>query len=119
MLRLAKGGRLVVESYHSLEDRMVKRFMAPGLHVDLPAGMPVVPDQARPYLSDLTHGAIKADLAERERNPRSASVRLRAVEMIGDIPEERRRRLQAEARGQGSAGRHRRAGHGSESRRRS
>lgn len=119
ILRLAQGGRLVVESYHSLEDRMVKRFMAPGLHVDLPAGMPVVPDQARPYLSDLTHGAIKADAAERERNPRSASVRLRAVEMIGTIPEERRRRLQAEARGEVSADRHRRAGHGSESRRRS
>ena len=118
ILRLAHGGRLVVESYHSLEERMVKRFMALGLHVDLPAGMPVVPDQARPYLSDLTHGAIKADPAERERNPRSASVRLRAVEMIGAIPEERRRRLQSEARGKGSGRRHRHLDHGLGSRRR-
>ena len=112
VLRLAQGGRLVVESYHSLEDRMVKRFMASGLHVDLPAGMPVVPDQARPYLSDLTHGAIKADSAERERNPRSASVRLRAVERIGAIPEERRRRLQAEANGESSDRHHRHVDHG-------
>jgi len=87
--------------------------------VDLPAGMPVVPDQARPYLSDLTHGAIKADVAERESNPRSASVRLRAVEMIGTIPEERRHRLESEARGEFSDGHHRHAGHGSESRHRS
>ena len=112
VLRLAQGGRLVVESYHSLEDRMVKRFMASGLHVDLPAGMPVVPDQARPYLSDLTHGAMKADSAERERNPRSASVRLRAVERIGAIPEERRRRLQAEANGESSDRHHRHVDHG-------
>ena len=112
VLRLAQGGRLVVESYHSLEDRMVKRFMASGLHVDLPAGMPVVPDQARPYLSDLTHGAIKADSAERERNPRSASVRLRAVKRIGAIPEERRRRLQAEANGESSDRHHRHVDHG-------
>ena len=117
VLRLAQGGRLVVESYHSLEDRMVKRFMASGLHVDLPAGMPVVPDQARPYLSDLTHGAIKADSAERERNPRSASVRLRAVERIGAIPEERRRRLQAEANGESSDRHHRHVDHGFGSRR--
>ena len=117
VLRLDQGGRLVVESYHSLEDRMVKRFMASGLHVDLPAGMPVVPDQARPYLSDLTHGAIKADSAERERNPRSASVRLRAVERIGAIPEERRRRLQAEANGESSDRHHRHVDHGFGSRR--
>lgn len=93
-LRLAQGGRLVVESYHSLEDRAVKRFMGAGLHVDLPAGLPVVPEEAKPFFKDLTHGAIKADRQELDMNPRSASVRLRAVELTGPIPEERRREME-------------------------
>lgn len=92
-LRLGVGGRLVVESYHSLEDRTVKRFMALGLHVDAPAGLPVIPPDAQPYFRDLTHGAVKADDAERRRNPRSASVRLRAVELIRPIPSARRQEL--------------------------
>lgn len=92
-LHLAVGGRLVVESYHSLEDRTVKRFMSLGLHIDAPAGLPVVPQDAQPYFKDLTHGAIKADETERQRNPRSSSVRLRAVELIRPIPSARRQEL--------------------------
>lgn len=95
-LRLSLGGRLVVEAYHSLEDRIVKRFMGAGLHVDLPAGLPVVPEEARPFFRDLTHGAIKADRRELELNPRSASVRLRAVELTDSIPQERRRELEGQ-----------------------
>lgn len=83
-----------MESYHSLEDRAVKRFMGAGLHVDLPAGLPVVPEEAKPFFKDLTHGAIKADRQELDMNPRSASVRLRAVELTSPIPEERRREME-------------------------
>ena len=79
--RLHVGGRLVVESYHSLEDKTVKSFMAQGLRVDVPAGLPVIPPDAQPFFTDLTRGAIKADEHEIAANPRSASVRLRAVTM--------------------------------------
>lgn len=84
---LSIGGRLVVESYHSLEDKCVKSFISHGLTADVPAGLPVIPESAQPYLRDLTHGAIKADEAEIARNPRSRSVRLRAAEVIRAVPQ--------------------------------
>ena len=86
-LRLNKGGRLVVESYHSLEDITVKRFMNNGLKVDVPANMPIIPEDAHPFFKSLTRGAIKASKEEIAHNTRSSSVRLRAVELIRDIPE--------------------------------
>ena len=91
--RLQVGGRLVVESYHSLEDKTVKSFMAQGLKIDAPANLPIVPDDAQPFFRELTRGAIKADDEERQRNPRSASVRLRAVELSRRIPERWRERF--------------------------
>ena len=86
-LRLRQGGRLVVESYHSLEDRTVKSFMARGLKADVPANMPIVPDDAQPFFKELTRGARKADETQIANNPRSASVRLRAVELVRPLPE--------------------------------
>lgn len=83
---LSVGGRLVVESYHSLEDMCVKKFFMRGLVAHVPPHMPVIPPEAQPYLRDLTHGAMKADKAEVERNSRSASVRLRAVELTRNPP---------------------------------
>lgn len=93
-LRLKQGGRLVVESYHSLEDKTVKSFMAQGLKADAPANMPVVPDDAQPFFKELTRGAIKADKAQIENNPRCASVRLRAVELVKPLPERAQRRFE-------------------------
>lgn len=86
-LRLNNGGRIVVESYHSLEDITVKRFMNKGLEVDVPANMPIVPQSAQPFFKSLTRGAIKASKEEIANNTRSSSVRLRAVELIRDIPD--------------------------------
>ncbi len=76
---LRVGGRLVVESYQSLEDRLVKRAIAAGTTSRAPQGLPLVPQAARPYLEALTHGAEKATQAEIDANPRSAPVRLRAA----------------------------------------
>ena len=76
---LRVGGRLVVESYQSLEDRLVKRAIAAGTTSRAPQGLPLVPAAARPYLEALTHGAEKATQAEIDANPRSAPVRLRAA----------------------------------------
>ena len=92
--RLRVGGRLVVESYQSLEDRCVKRFMAQGINVDVPPDMPIVPKDAQPFFDDLTHGAVKADDRQIETNPRSASVRLRAVALSRALPERWRTRFE-------------------------
>ena len=91
--RLNVGGRLVVESYHSLEDKTVKSFMAQGLVADVPPGLPMIPEDAQPFFRELTRGAVKADEDEVARNPRSASVRLRGVELTRPVPERWRRRF--------------------------
>lgn len=76
---LAIGGRFVVESYQSLEDRIVKTAMNRGLQSTTPSGLPVELADHQPYLQALVRGAMKADADEIARNPRSQSVRLRAV----------------------------------------
>ncbi|MEO7070000.1 MAG: 16S rRNA (cytosine(1402)-N(4))-methyltransferase RsmH [Nostocoides sp.] len=80
--RLAVHGRLAVLSYHSLEDRITKRAFAAGLTNSTPEGLPVDLPEHAAYLRSLTRGAEVADAAEQARNPRSASVRFRAVERI-------------------------------------
>ncbi|MGO1316204.1 MAG: 16S rRNA (cytosine(1402)-N(4))-methyltransferase RsmH [Cellulomonadaceae bacterium] len=84
---LAVGGRIVVESYHSLEDRIVKRALAAGATSSAPPGLPVEPATHAPYLRLLTRGAERADGDEAESNPRSASVRLRAAERTRPTPD--------------------------------
>jgi 16S rRNA (cytosine1402-N4)-methyltransferase len=79
---IAVGGRVVVESYHSLEDRLVKRAFAAVTQTSVPHDMPFVPDELEPALRLVTRGAERADAAEAEANPRAASVRLRAVERV-------------------------------------
>ena len=80
--RLDVGGRLVVLSYHSLEDRIVKRAITNLTTDKTPIDLPVALESHRPQLSSLVRGAQKASAAEITQNPRSASVRLRAVERI-------------------------------------
>jgi 16S rRNA (cytosine1402-N4)-methyltransferase len=87
---LVVGGRIVVESYQSLEDRLVKRAFAAGAEISSPPGLPVVPETDEPYLRLLIRGAEEADEAELARNPRSQSVRLRAAERLRPTPEHRR-----------------------------
>ncbi|CCH74222.1 Ribosomal RNA small subunit methyltransferase H (fragment) [Nostocoides australiense Ben110] len=81
---LAVGGRIVVLSYHSLEDRITKTDLAAGARSSAPVGLPVELPEHRPYLKLLTRGAEEAGAAERATNSRSASVRMRAAERIRD-----------------------------------
>ena len=80
---LAAGGRIVVESYQSLEDRIVKQVLAEWAASTTPPGLPVELPGHGPRLRLLTRGAEQANEAEIEANPRAASVRLRAGERIG------------------------------------
>jgi 16S rRNA (cytosine1402-N4)-methyltransferase len=84
---LAVGGRIVVEAYHSLEDRIVKRAFAAGATSSAPPDLPVEPETHKPYLRLVTRGAEEAPPEERERNPRSQSVRLRAAERLRPTPD--------------------------------
>jgi 16S rRNA (cytosine1402-N4)-methyltransferase len=81
---LAVGGRLVVLSYQSLEDRIVKAELVARSTSEVPVDLPFVPEGAQPELRLLVRGAEKAPAAEIEANPRAASVRLRAAERIRD-----------------------------------
>lgn len=80
--RLAVGGRIVVLSYQSLEDRLVKRELAARSKSTAPAGLPVELPEHRPSFSLLVRGAELATDAERDLNPRATPVRLRAAERI-------------------------------------
>jgi len=77
---LAKGGRLSVISFHSLEDRIVKRFMRDiSSRPKLPAGLPVMEaDIEVPYR--LVGKPVVAGETELEANPRARSARLRVLE---------------------------------------
>jgi len=79
---LEVGGRIVVMSYQSLEDRIVKRELQARSTSTAPRGLPVELPEHRPELKLLVRGAELADDDERARNPRATPVRLRAAEKI-------------------------------------
>ena len=76
---LVVGGRVVVMSYHSLEDRITKRVLVDAATGTAPPGLPVELPEHAPMLRLLTRGAETASAEEVAANPRAASVRLRAA----------------------------------------
>jgi 16S rRNA (cytosine1402-N4)-methyltransferase len=78
--RLADSGRIVVLTYHSLEDRLVKQaFNSLAKGSDYPPGTPLATE---PVLRVLTRKPVRPSPEETERNPRSRSAKLRAAEKV-------------------------------------
>jgi 16S rRNA (cytosine1402-N4)-methyltransferase len=84
---LAAGGRLVVVAFHSLEDRIVKRFMTER-SARAAGGSRHLPEAARrePTFELLTRGAVVPGAAEVDANPRARSARLRAARRTAAPP---------------------------------
>ncbi len=77
---LAGGGRLCVISFHSLEDRIVKRFMRRKSMTDSRyAGLPEIPDWAQPVLK-IVGKQVRPDQSEVDANSRARSAVLRVAE---------------------------------------
>ena len=79
---LAVGGRIVVMSYHSLEDRITKQALVAAANSSAPIELPIELPEHAPVLRLLVKGAEAATAEEIARNPRAASVRMRAAEKI-------------------------------------
>lgn len=87
---LGPGGRLVTIAFHSLEDRIIKRFIErESAQCLCPPEVPICVCGHQPRLARVTRRAVRPSSAERARNPRSRSAVLRAAERLPDrdVPE--------------------------------
>lgn len=82
---LAPSGRIVVLSYHSLEDRIVKRALTEVTREKTPIDLPALLPGAAPTFRLLVRGSEQAGDEEIEENPRAKSVRLRAAERMREV----------------------------------
>ena len=79
---IEEGGRIVVVSYHSLEDRIVKNFFRKESEKYKESDNPFYKTEVEPKLKIITKKAVKPSPEEVRNNPRSRSAKLRAAEII-------------------------------------
>ena len=80
---LKPGGRLCVITFHSLEDRIVKRIFKEKSEVnDLVKGLPIIPDEYKPIIKLINKKPIIASDSELGENSRSKSAKLRIIERV-------------------------------------
>lgn len=80
---LNKGGRICVITFHSLEDRIVKRIFKNYSEVnEMVKGLPEIPKEYQPSIQIINRKPIQACKEEIEENPRSKSAKLRVIEKV-------------------------------------
>lgn len=79
---LKPGGRICVITFQSLEDKIVKKIFKKYSDVDIPRGMPQIPDSLKPTLKIISRKPIVATNKELEENNRSHSAKLRVAEKL-------------------------------------
>lgn len=79
---LRPGGRISVITFQSHEDKIVKRIFKKYSEVEVPRGMPFIPDGMKPTLRLVNHKPIVASTSELENNNRSHSAKLRVAEKL-------------------------------------
>ncbi len=79
---LAIGGRISVITFHSLEDRLTKQLFKEASTVEVPKGLPFIPDDLKPKMELVSRKPILPSKEELEANNRSHSAKLRVARKI-------------------------------------
>ena len=79
---LAIGGRISVITFHSLEDRLTKQLFKEASTVEVPKGLPFIPDELKPKIELVNRKPILPSQEELEENNRSHSAKLRVAQKI-------------------------------------
>jgi 16S rRNA (cytosine1402-N4)-methyltransferase len=95
---LAAGGRLAVISFHSLEDRIVKRFMQSLARPEVPRRLPLRASEMPQPALKLVGRAVRASAQETRRNPRARSATLRVAERTAGAFDPSNNRIEPGAR---------------------
>jgi 16S rRNA (cytosine1402-N4)-methyltransferase len=95
---LAAGGRLAVISFHSLEDRIVKRFLQAAARPEVPRRLPLRASEMPQPALKLIGRAERASAQETKRNPRARSATLRVAERTAGAFDPQQLRIEPDAR---------------------